>query len=111
MTTGLVYFFYDDGSRSAEVFEKKIKGFKGAFQCDYYSGYRHLGIGNLDGMKRQPCLQHIKRKFLDIKDNAKTQEIAKRTIISLRTQAQNRQGRMDSRRPPSMETTLLKGDA
>ena len=38
MTTGLVYFFYDDGSRSAEVFEREIKGFKGAFQCDYYSG-------------------------------------------------------------------------
>lgn len=34
MTIGLVYFFYDDGSRSAEVFEKEIKGFDDAFQCD-----------------------------------------------------------------------------
>lgn len=41
MTAGLVYFFYDDGSRSAEVFE-----------------------------------QHIKRKFLDLKDNPQAQEIA-----------------------------------
>lgn len=77
MTTGLVYFFYDDGSRSAEVFEKEIKGFNGAFQCDCYSGYRHIGVGDMDGIRRLPCLQHIKRKFLDIKDNATAQEIAK----------------------------------
>ena len=77
MTTGLVYFFYDDGSRSAEVFEERIKGFKGAFQCDYYSGYRHIGIGDMAGIRRLPCLQHIKRKFLDIKDRPQAQEIAK----------------------------------
>ncbi len=77
MTTGLVYFFYDDGSRSAEVFEQHIRGFSGAFQCDYYSGYRHIGIGEMSGIKRLPCLQHIKRKFLDLKDNPQAQEIAK----------------------------------
>lgn len=77
MTTGFVYFFYDDGSRSAEVFEQHIKGFKGAFQCDYYSGYRHIGIGEMSGIKRLPCIQHIKRKFLDLKDNPQSQEIAK----------------------------------
>ena len=77
MTTGLVYFFYDDGSRSAEVFEQHIKGFNGAFQCDYYSGYRNIGIGEMGGIKRLPCLQHIKRKFLDLKDNPQAQEIAK----------------------------------
>ena len=77
MTTGLVYFFYDDGSRSSEVFEQHIKGFNGAFQCDYYSGYRNIGIGEMAGIRRLPCLQHIKRKFLDIKDNPKAQEIAK----------------------------------
>ena len=77
MTTGLIYFFYDDGSRSAEVFEREIRLFKGAFQCDYYSGYRHIGIGELSGIFRLPCIQHIKRKFLDIKDNPQAQEIAK----------------------------------
>lgn len=77
MTTGLVYFFYDDGSRSAEVFEREIRLFKGAFQCDYYSGYRHIGIGELEGILRLPCIQHIKRKFLDLKDNPQAQEIAK----------------------------------
>lgn len=77
MTTGLVYFFYDDGSRSAEVFEREIRLFKGAFQCDYYSGYRHIGIGELQDILRLPCIQHIKRKFLDIKDNPQAQEIAK----------------------------------
>lgn len=77
MTTGLVYFFYDDGSRRAEVFEQQIKDFEGAFQCDYYSGYRHIGIGEMVGIRRLPCIQHIKRKFLDIKDNPQAQEIAR----------------------------------
>ncbi len=77
MATGLVYFIYDDGSRSAEVFGQHIKGFKGAFQCDYYSGYRNIGIGEMSGIKRLPCIQHIKRKFLDLKDNPQAQEIAK----------------------------------
>ena len=31
MTTGLIYFFYDDSARSAEVFEHHIKSFNGAF--------------------------------------------------------------------------------
>ena len=76
MTTRLAYFFYDDGSRSAEVFEREIKCFEGAFQCDYYSGYRHIGLGEMKNIKRLPCLQHIKRKFLDLKDNPQAQEIA-----------------------------------
>ncbi|MFU7518215.1 IS66 family transposase, partial [Clostridium sp. HCS.1] len=61
----------------AEVFKQHIKGFNGAFQCDCYSGYRHIGIGEMSGIKRLPCLQHIKRKFLDLKDNPQAQEIAK----------------------------------
>ena len=31
----------------------------------------------MSGIKRLPCLRHIKRKFLDLKDNPKAQEIAK----------------------------------
>ncbi len=96
MTAGLVYFFYDDGSRSAEVFEQHIKGFKGAFQCDYYSGYRHIGIGGMSGIKRLPCLQHIKRKFLDLKDNPQAQEIAKLFGLLYHFEHQHRIGK-DSR--------------
>ena len=76
MTSGLVYFFYDDGSRSADVFEQHIRGFSGDFQCDYYSGYRHIGIGGMAGIRRLPCLQHIRRRFLDIKDSPQAREIA-----------------------------------
>lgn len=60
--------------------EKHVQGgkiFKETFQCDCYSGYRHIGIGDMGGVKKLSCLQHIKRKFLDIKDNPKEQEIAK----------------------------------
>lgn len=76
MTTKLVYFFYDDGSRSAQVFEEQIKDFHGTFQCDFYSGYRHIGMGQMSDITRIPCLQHIKRKFLDIPDNPKAKQIA-----------------------------------
>ena len=31
----------------------------------------------MSGIKRLPCLQHIKRKFLDLKDDPQAQEIAK----------------------------------
>lgn len=111
MTTGLVFFFYDDGSRCAEVFERQIKGFKGAFQCDYYSGYRNIGIGEMTGIKRLPCLQHIKRKFLDIKDNSQAQEIAKLFGLLYHFEHMHRIGKDGwTENTHSVETAILKGD-
>ena len=58
---GLVYYFYDDGSRKEDVIFDYIDGYGGAFQSDAYAPYRKLA-GKLT---RLACLQHVKRKFLD----------------------------------------------
>ena len=62
---GLVYYFYDDGSRKEDVIFDYIDGYSGAFQSDAYAPYRKLA-GKLT---RLACLQHVKRKFLDCEDD------------------------------------------
>lgn len=64
----LVYFHYSLGSRTEKVFEKIIAGYRGTFQSDALPIYRKLGTEPYPEIKRIPCLQHIKRKFLDIKN-------------------------------------------
>lgn len=73
----LAYFFYSQGSRSENVFEEIISGYKGIFQSDAMPIYRKLGDGKYDGIKRIPCLQHIKRRFLDLKEIPAAGEILK----------------------------------
>lgn len=65
---GLAYFFYSRGSRSEKVFEEIIEGYRGTFQSDAMPVYRKLGDGKYDGITRLPCLQHIKRRFVDIRE-------------------------------------------
>lgn len=72
---GLAYFFYSRGSRSEKVFEEIIEGYKGTFQSYAMPVYRKLGDGKYDGITRIPCLQHIKRKFVDIKEIPEAAEI------------------------------------
>lgn len=68
MTTGLVYYFYDDGSRSEKVIMNELQDFHRAIQSDAYAPYKKLGLR----LTRLSCLQHCKRKFLDLEgdDNA-----------------------------------------
>lgn len=61
---GLIYFFYDEGSRSKKVFQNFIKGYSGTFQSDALAAYRELGTETYPDVQRLPCLQHIKRMFL-----------------------------------------------
>lgn len=69
---GLVYFFYDEGSRSEQVFRDFIAGYQGAIQSDGFGIYRKVGRDedSYAGILRLPCLQHIKRKFLDLEGDA-----------------------------------------
>jgi len=60
---GLIYYFYDEGSRSGKVIEKVLKEYRGVLQSDGYAPYRKLGSNQYPNIKRLPCLQHIKRKF------------------------------------------------
>ncbi len=66
---------------------------KGTFQCDYYSGYRNIGVGGMSGTKRLPCIRHIKRKFLDLKDNPQARETAKLFGLLYRFEHQHRIGK------------------
>lgn len=72
---GLAYFFYSQGSRSENIFEEIIEGYSGTFQSDAMPIYRKLGDGKYDGITRIACLQHIKRKFIDIKEIPKAARI------------------------------------
>ena len=65
--TGLVYFFYDDGSRKESVFVEFIKGYLGIIQSDGLKVYRKTGDDPDNGITRIACIQHIKREFLDLK--------------------------------------------
>lgn len=69
---GLVYFFYDEGSRAGKVFTDFIEGYQGTIQSDGFGIYRKAGHedGVFDGIMRLPCLQHIKRKFIELEGNA-----------------------------------------
>ena len=61
MHTGLVYYFYDDGSRNERVILDYIGDYSGTFQSDGFSPYRKMA----KRLVRLACLQHTKRKFLD----------------------------------------------
>ncbi|MCR5819386.1 MAG: IS66 family transposase [Bacteroidaceae bacterium] len=69
-TLGLVYYFYEDGTRSGDVIEKMLKGYSGTIQSDGYKPYRIIGKDCTNNILRIPCLQHIKRKFLDAEGEA-----------------------------------------
>ena len=66
---GLVYFFYENGSRKAEVIYDKMVDYRGTIQSDGFSPYRTLGSDKYPDIMRLPCLQHIKREFHDMRDN------------------------------------------
>ena len=69
--TGLVYYFYDDGSRSEKVILNYIGDYGGTFQSDGFSPYRKMA----KRLTRLACLQHVKRKFLDCEGDEGAQEI------------------------------------
>lgn len=92
-TTGLVYFFYSEGSRKEEVFADFIKGYRGTVQSDGFGVYRKLGETGYEGITRIPCLQHIKRKFVELKDNPKANKILKLLNLFYNREHQHRIGK------------------
>ncbi len=73
MHTGLVYYFYDDGSRSEKVILDYVKDYSGTFQSDGFSPYRKMA----KRLTRLACLQHTKRKFLDCGDDSDAKVIVR----------------------------------
>ncbi len=72
---GLVYFFYEDGSRKEKILFDFLKDFNGTIQSDGLAAYRKLEKSGLQNIMRLPCLQHIKRKFQDCEQNSDAKEI------------------------------------
>ena len=72
MHTGLVYYFYHDGSRAQDVILNYIGDYGGTFQSDGFSPYRKMA----KRLVRLACLQHVKRKFLDCGGDEEAQGIA-----------------------------------
>lgn len=71
VNTGLVYYFYHDGSRKEDVILNYIKGYQGTFQSDGFSPYRKMAKWLL----RLGCFQHVKRKFIDCGEDPDTKEM------------------------------------
>ena len=66
---GLVYFFYDDGSRSEDVILRELKGYRGTIQSDGLGAYKKVAAQSGGDILRLCCQQHCKRDFVDMKGN------------------------------------------
>jgi hypothetical protein len=72
----LVYFFYDNGSRSRKVMENFLPTtYRGAVQTDGYAVYKPLETADYPYATRLGCFQHCKRKFLDVKGDRDAREV------------------------------------
>lgn len=70
--SNLIQFIYENGSRSKAVFTNYLPNkYKGAVQTDGYSSYKVLEGWDYPKAIRLGCVQHCKRKFIDIKEQPK----------------------------------------
>lgn len=67
----LFFMWYDDGSRSEEVFFDMYKEYKGFLQSDALGCYKKAESEDYPMITRIPCLQHIKRNFIECGENDK----------------------------------------
>ena len=73
---GLVFFIYEDGSRSEQVILNVFSDYKGTIQSDAYAPYRKLESDAYPDIMRIACLQHVKRDFIDCgKEDKDAQEV------------------------------------
>jgi transposase len=72
----LIQFIYDNGSRSKKVFTNYLPGdYEGAVQTDGYSSYKVLEGWDYPKAQRLGCIQHCKRKFIEIQEQPKAKNI------------------------------------
>lgn len=72
----LIQFIYENGSRSKAVFTNYLhNGYNGAVQTDGYSSYKVLEGWDYPKAIRLGCIQHCKRKFIEIKEQPKAEVI------------------------------------
>lgn len=75
----LLFYFYENGSRSQDVIFNFLEDYQGTLQSDAYPPYRKLETDTYPTITRIACLQHIKRKFLDLKGDPDGQKIVELT--------------------------------
>jgi len=64
--SGLMFFKYDQGSRSKSVIEDLLEDYYGTIQSDAYNAYKNLEKGKYrKQLKRLSCMAHIRRKFIE----------------------------------------------
>jgi transposase-like protein len=74
--SNLIQFFYDKGSRAKKVFTDYLPNtYKGAVQTDGYSSYKVLEGWEYPKAIRLACIQHCKRKFIEIENDSKAKKI------------------------------------
>ncbi len=72
----LFHLFYDKGSRSKSVFTSYLPpSYSGAVQTDAYPAYKTLEGWDYPSAIRLGCIQHNKRKFLEIENQKEAKEI------------------------------------
>lgn len=72
----LIQFIYENGSRSKAVFTNYLPSdYKGAVQTDGYSSYKILEGWHYPKAIRLGCVQHCKRKFIEIKEQPQAEAI------------------------------------
>ena len=75
-TLKLVQFFYQEGSRSKEVFAGYLdKTYQGAVHTDGLACYKEIETESFPNAIRISCIQHAKRKFIDIENDQQAKEI------------------------------------
>ena len=75
-TLKLVHFFYKDGSRGKEVFTGYLdKAYRGAVHTDGLVCYKEIETDTYPDAIRISCVQHSKRKFIDIEEDTQATEI------------------------------------
>jgi transposase-like protein len=72
----LLQFIYENGSRSKSVFTNYLpETYNGAVQTDGYSSYKILKGWDYPKAIRLGCIQHCKRKFIEIQEQPLAQQI------------------------------------
>ncbi len=73
---GLLHIFISEGSRAKAVFTKYLpQSYRGAVQSDGYSSYKVVEGWDYPRAIRLGCVQHCKRKFLEIEEQSEAKEI------------------------------------
>lgn len=74
--TNLIHLFTSDGSRAKKVFTEYLPtSYAGAIQTDGYSSYKVLEGWDYPKAMRLGCIQHCKRKFIDIETQREAKDI------------------------------------